>query len=242
MDDFKSKLLASKGYDREKLILEAVRTAGVEMLPTPCCSVVLPAADGTPTATLWALPDFFGLRIDGEYIRLPMLPGTAQTIADWFGWTLPTPLIVRTLHRQTPAGRRIPFAAASKDRGGSATYLAVNDRNNKVIADRGIGSGDIVSGHRKDIVLTNRLVGKANPLAIYGAWWNALEEQPIQWLEAGGHDGSYVDYSHGCRFLKNRIQIDGADLELTAFAAADPRCRIVSDEGPLKFTRYPTAS
>jgi len=57
---------------------------------------------------------------------------------------------------------------------------------------------DLVAGHKKDLVLTNRLNSVSNRVAIYG--WHRSNGTPIQPLSTV-HGEYYADYSHGVRLV-----------------------------------------
>ena len=63
----------------------------------------------------------------------------------------------------------------------------------------------LVSGHKKDIVLSNRLKRKPHRIAIYG-WrsWNDRRIQPLSIV----HGKRYVDYSHGVRLVSKNALVD----------------------------------
>ena len=70
----------------------------------------------------------------------------------------------------------------------------------------GCNLGDLIAGHKKDVVLTNRLIKQPDKIAIYG-WHNGIDE-PIQPLSTF-HENRYADYSHGIRLVYQTVLIDG---------------------------------
>ena len=66
--------------------------------------------------------------------------------------------------------------------------------------------GSLISGHKKDVVLTNRLAGNPDRIAIYG--WHRKRGDPIQPLSTV-HGSRYADYSHGIRLVWNQVWIEG---------------------------------
>ena len=90
--------------------------------------------------------------------------------------------------------------------------------------------GQLVTGIKKDVVLTNRLKEKPHKVAIYG--WHYTDGRPIQSLYVG-HVDWYVDYSHGVRLMSQRIIVDDQPLNVPD-VLKDPRlCRLLSGEGPI---------
>ena len=66
--------------------------------------------------------------------------------------------------------------------------------------------GRLVSGIKKDIVITRRLAEHRRRVAIYG--WHRAPGDPIQPLYVG-HADTYVDYSHGVRLVRRSATIGG---------------------------------
>jgi hypothetical protein len=75
-----------------------------------------------------------------------------------------------------------------------------------------------VAGHKKDIVLTDRLVEQPDRIAIYG--WHWCEGDPIQPL-CTVHGARYADYSHGVRLVWDQVWIEGR-LQPILDVLADP--------------------
>jgi hypothetical protein len=94
--------------------------------------------------------------------------------------------------------------------------------------------GVLLSGHKKDLVMTNRLARAIGKIAIYG--WHRLTGIPIQPLSTV-HDATYADYSHGIRLVSDVALIDQKPKSLYS-VLEDPRLsQVVSDEGPIRNIR-----
>ena len=94
----------------------------------------------------------------------------------------------------------------------------------------------LVTGIKKDIVLSPRIFERPERLAIYG--WRQLDGTPIQPLSIV-HWNRYVDYSHGARLVRNRVEIDRKPTTITALLTDPELSSLVSDEGPIDPPRYP---
>jgi hypothetical protein len=70
----------------------------------------------------------------------------------------------------------------------------------------GLPLGELISGHKKDLVLSNRLLQAPGREAIYG--WHRAPGNPIQPLSTV-HGAQYVDYSHGVRLVSTTVVVDG---------------------------------
>jgi hypothetical protein len=132
------------------------------------------------------------------------------------------------------AGLRIAPHPMTEQREAVETFAEHNDIIQKQIGLR--ADGQLVTGIKKDIVLTPRVFERPQRLAIYG--WRQLDGKPIQPLTIV-HWDRYVDYSHGVRLVRNRIEIDGKEFKITGVLEDADRCGLISDEGPMKPARYP---
>ncbi len=122
----------------------------------------------------------------------------------------------------------------TEEREAVATFAEHNQIIRKQIGLR--PDGQLVTGIKKDIVLTPRIFERPQRLAIYG--WRQLDGKPIQPLTIV-HGDRYVDYSHGARLVRNAIEVDGKTLKIDELLADPARCGLVSDEGPMNPPRYP---
>jgi hypothetical protein len=64
----------------------------------------------------------------------------------------------------------------------------------------------LTAGHKKDVVLSDRLLSIPGRVAIYGWHWAA--HHPIQPLSTV-HGAQYADYSHGVRLISPIIYVNG---------------------------------
>jgi len=71
---------------------------------------------------------------------------------------------------------------------------------------------DLVAGHKKDLVLTNRLNSVSNRVAIYG--WHRSNGTPIQPLSTV-HGEYYADYNHGVRLVSQIAFVNGQAQRLS---------------------------
>lgn len=156
------------------------------------------------------MSDYLSIGSNEDNVRIPMTPAVAQAIADRTGTSLPTDRIVDDIHSQS---RQLHMAPMSNNRESIGTYAAHDER-----IDGQLGSGtaptELVSGHKKDIVIPAR----NGRVAIYGGRWPNGER--IQSYSNVHHSG-YEDYSHGARLVSQQITVDGRSMSLSD-ALADP--------------------
>ncbi len=190
-------------------------------------------SDGARRAgTLEVMPDCLAVGSDADFLRIPMRPQTAQRLADTFGCVIPTRKMIDAI--DAAATVRLAPAPLTEDRESVAAFVLSNQ---KIEAQRaGKPLGELVTGAKKDVVLTPRIFERPQRLAIYG--WRNLDGSVIQPLTTV-HWDRYVDYSHGVRLVRNTILING-EREFINDLLVDPaRCALVSDEGPITPPRYP---
>jgi len=180
------------------------------------------------TAVIWVTPDYLAVGGDDDFVRMPMGLYSAVTVARSFGFILPTRKMVDAIHEQaevhvTPQPMRPGKQMTSVD------YLF---RHDQMIKAQLIGHppGQLVSGQKKDVVLTNRLVRKARRVAIYG--WIEPDGTPIQPLSTV-HDGRYADYSHGVRLVSATVLVDGQRRSVFQVLESPELAKLLSYEGPI---------
>ena len=194
------------------------------------------AAGNMHTVEILVTADYIAVGNDSDYVRMPMLPATAQRIASELDASLPTRKIVDMIHRHSAVKLHpCPMLPDS-----TMVTLPVFVEHNRLIADS-LNAADyfrkgIVAGHKKDIVITNRLT-EYGRVFIYG--WHYPDGLPIQPL-SGVHHSHYADYSHGVRLVAQNVVVDGKSWRLSELLSDPVLYRLLSDEeGPMQCTEYP---
>jgi hypothetical protein len=171
---------------------------------TPVKLTPNPSDGQAVAATIWVTPDYLAIGSDDDFLYVPLTYYSATLIADRFGSVLPTPRMVDAIYEQsahhlTPA----PLPAGPLMR--SNLYLSKHQQ--RIDEQRsGLPLGELISGHKKDLVLSNRLIHFPGRVAIYG--WHTAPGHPIQPLSTV-HGALYVDYSHGVRLVSTTVVVDG---------------------------------
>jgi hypothetical protein len=171
--------------------------APVKLEPNP--------SDGQAVAaTIWVTPDYLAIGSDDDFLYVPLTYYSATLIADRFGSVLPTPRMVDAIYEQSAHHLRpAPLPAGPLMR--SNLYLEAHQH--RIDEQRsGLPLGELISGHKKDLVLSNRLLHFPGRVAIYG--WHTAPGHPIQPLSTV-HGALYVDYSHGVRLVSTTVVVDG---------------------------------
>lgn len=194
--------------------------------------------NNTDTITYLVMPDYLSIGTDLDYVRMPMNPHTAQEIANKYDCTLPTRKMVNDIWKQSinkvsPLPWGPPYDASME----STDRISIhNNRIQNQLIDKDYKL--LMSGHKKDVVLTNKLYPN-NPnkrVCIYG--WIQLNGQPIQGLNPFSHEDTYADYSHGIRLIANDVIVNGNLMRIKDVFTDSKLCNLLSDEGVLQFTSY----
>lgn len=157
----------------------------------------------TIRAVVWVTPDYLAIGSNEDFLRIPLTRPSAVNIAQEFGCVIPTRKIVDAVANQADFRFRPQPLPPGKRMRSSEYYV----RHNQMIEEQHKGRplGELVAGHKKDVVLTNRLLGPER-IAIYG--WHRKDGKPIQSLSTV-HGARYADYSHGVRLVYGKVCIDG---------------------------------
>lgn len=181
-------------------------------------------------ATIFVTPDYLAIGSQDDFIRMPMDFHTASKVAKSLGFILPTRRMVDAIYDQSE-NHFTPQPLPPGPQMCSTRYY--QRHNQKIHSQRqahGIALGTLVSGHKKDIVISNRLLRKPGRIAIYG--WHRSNGSPIQPLSTI-HGAGYADYSHGVRLVSNQVLVDGK-LRSVYDILQDPNlASLLSDEGPM---------
>lgn len=182
------------------------------------------------TAVIYVTPEYMAVGSDADYFRMPMTPVLAQRIADATSTTLPTRKMVNAIWAAAPcklSPSPIPPSPAM------ITVPVFWDHQLAVQAQRDAKPnplGDLVAGHKKDVIITPRLHDPANPdrVAIYG--WHQSNGVPIQNIYLG-HAETYADYSHGIRLVNNQMLLDGVAVMVQDVLTSSGMGILLNDEG-----------
>jgi hypothetical protein len=180
--------------------------------------------------TVCVLPDYLAVGSDRDFLFVPMRLSTALSIGGRYGFTLPTAKLVDSIYAQSPV-RLVPQPLPASDEMRSTAYYW---RHNALIAEqrasRGLRLGALTAGHKKDLVLTNRLWTYSDRVALYG--WQHADGSAIQPLSTV-HGARYADYSHGVRLVSTTAYVDGEPRSLFQILADPQLAPILSSEGPI---------
>jgi len=223
---------------REGAVLRELRSGNIPDFLRHLVPVAVTATDAEGhkhTAVYQVMPDYLAIGSDRDFVRVPMNPHTAQAFCDAFGFVLPTPKMVDDIWRES-VSKIIP-QPLTQSREAPLTFLMHNRMIEEQIAGQYLG--ELRAGHKKDVVITNRLNERPNRIAIYG--WHFPSGEPIQPVSTV-HVDWYVDYSHGIRPVAKTIKVDEADMPYEQ-VLRDPKLHVLlSNEGIMQVSSYPSAA
>ena len=209
-----------------------------------CWNAAIPNEAGTLVSKrvcIYVSSDYLSIGSDADSLRVPIMPHYAQRVADAWHCILPTPTIVDRIYKQADVHLPPhPFNPRVYEISSLAVWNLSDKAINDQLAEASLTDEAIISGIKKDVVVTNRLAEKSRSprVAIYG--WHKLDNAPIQPLTLV-HVASYVDYSHGIRLISDTMTIDGATTSVTSILESPALAWVLSDEGPMTSAtiRYP---
>lgn len=233
------KAIESFGTDRER-VMAAVLDAVDNGLRVDWQMKEVTAGD----IVLRVACDYFAIGDDTDFVRVPLDGPTAQIIADDLGFVLPTRKMVDLVWGQadTTLGPRpmTPEQGFPRDADMfDVRRLPIHNEwieeqlHDELACRRPAG---LVAGHKKDVVITNRLAVKPGSVAIYG--WHRSNGEPIQGLSTR-HVATYWDYSHGARFFDKVCKVGGVEMPIAEVLQHRQLYSRLSDEGPMSVLRYP---
>jgi hypothetical protein len=226
-----------KGVEREQAIMAELRRGNLPESLRDFKPVRLAATNGageTIAATIFVMPDYLAVGSDHDFLYIPMGFDSATDIARRFGCILPTPKMVDAIYEQAACRLQPQPLQPGPQMRSTAYYCRHSEMIRRQSLALGLPLGTLVSGHKKDLVLTNRLSRNEGRVAIYG--WHRCPGSPIQPLSTV-HGARYADYSHGIRLVSATVLIDGECRSIFE-VLEDPRlASVLSDEGPIRDVR-----
>lgn len=226
-------LTSTSGSARDSAIVSEVLSGNIpdflrDLVPVTFSGT---SANGRPTqVTICVMPDYLAVGSDRDFVRVPMGLPAATRIAERFNMVLPTTRMVDAIYAQAS----VHLAPSPMEPGAQMSSTNYFLRHNATVegqrARAGGRLGQLVSGQKKDLVLTNRLDSNPGRVAIYG--WHRRGGSPIQPLSTV-HGAQYADYSHGIRLISRRAYVNGQEVDLRDLLADSRLAGLVSSEGTI---------
>lgn len=190
------------------------------------------------SATYWVLPEYLLLGSNTDFIRIPMMPQTAQRIANLYDCMLPTRKMCNDIfwNSQIKLNPQ-PMSPNQYDITAPSTFLLHHQKVEQQRSSYPDANGKLTVGTKKDVVISNRLITYPDRVAIYG--WHYPDGTIIQPLSTV-HTTTHVDYSHGIRLVRTTMTVDGIDMCIFDVLKSTELHPILSDEGPINNPKYNT--
>jgi len=213
---------------REDLIFAQFLAGNVPDFLRNAISVTVTA--GNDTLTYWVLPDVLSVGTNTDYLRTPLNPLTAKKVADLFGCVLPTRKMAHQIWQAAtvklnPNPNGAPYDATMMS---TERMIFHNKKIQAALANK--VPGELVTGHKKDVVISAGLLTHPKNVAIVGWWYPS--GQMIQPLNYVSHDRYYKDYSHGIRLINRMVTINGQWYDIYDVLRNKTLATLISDEGP----------
>lgn len=180
---------------------------------------------------IWVLPDYISIGTSNDFVRMPMGPLAAQRIADSLHCILPTTFLVDRIAEVSQGHLNIfPFRPLGSRNSQPIVYQDSNNAINALYDAKGYKFGQFISGLKKDVVLTYKILtlpGNENRVAIYG--WHLPDGKAKQPLHIK-HGNFYADYSHGIRMVYRTIKVDGKEYDAREVLESPQLYRLLSNE------------
>ena len=186
------------------------------------------------------LPDYLALGSDDDYFLMPMTPLLAQRLCNALSCSLPTRRMVDQIWQAAP----LKLTPQPIPPGDQMTTIPVMYTHHQMVLEQREAAlethpqGTLVAGHKKDVILSNRIYNQPPPgrVVIYG--WHNPDGNPIQPVYSG-HSETYADYSHGIRAVRDTVLVNGEPAGIRNILAHPDLHVLLSDEGPIEFPFYP---
>jgi hypothetical protein len=225
---------------------------------------VTTAKGRTITGSVDVMPDYLCVGDDSQYVYMPMDPVTAQRVAFELDMNLPTARICHAIYEaagkidkknqlnaiprdysNTGPDRKAPRGRAQTS---TAAYVEHSDAIKQRMSDRGLRLGELVAGHKKDVVISQGLHSNPLRIAFHGFYDDSgVPFEPCRepnnslpsckQMPAHGHgkerNRRFSDYSQGVRLVSDEMIVDGKTWSMRKVLADDELCQLISSEGKI---------
>ncbi|MCX6130737.1 MAG: hypothetical protein NTX25_16970 [Proteobacteria bacterium] len=234
---------------REKAIVREILKGNVpsfERSLTPVEKKISTGPYRGQTLRYWTLPDYLSVGSDQDFVIVPLNMDSIKILAEKLDLSLPTKKMVDDIYSQA----KIKLSPSPLPLNREITSTSNIIRHDMIVQNQmqqtSWQPGNLVAGHKKDVVQSRRLTKKPQAIAIYG--WHQRDKKPIQPL-CTAHNAQYADYSHGVRLIANGVEIGTKTLDIRDILSQKQTAGLLSDEGvipqPVHITGrsiYPVAS
>jgi hypothetical protein len=232
--------------ERESAMIKEVLSGNIPSFSRNLKPVILTQKVNGKThkCTFYATCDYLAIGSDSDYFYIPMTPSTAQYLAEKLQCSLPTSKMVDMIYAQADIKLKPQPIPPSNAMVTVPVFKQHTDSIRQQIDNLGLNrsADNNMSGHKKDIVISNKIYDKDNPFArvvIYG--WHLGEGNPIQ-PPYSGHIASYADYSHGVRLISKNALMNEEPFQIVDILKDTELSSILSNEGVIDNPSYPLSN
>lgn len=192
------------------------------------------------TIKYFVLPDYLAIGSDQDYFYCPMRPQLAQKIAKYLKCSLPTRKISNKIYQHALVKLKPQPIPPSKE----MVTIPVFEKHNLMVQEQRKSSlaefpnGSLIAGNKKDVVISNKIFNDKGLLRVVIYGWHKEDGKAIQPLY-NGHSTIHVDYSHGIRFIQNKVWVNGQHTILQKILKSRKNHELLSDEGIIENPIYP---
>ena len=189
----------------------------------------------------YTICDYMAIGSDADYFYIPLTPSTAQYLADTLLCSLPTSKMVDHIYASSDLTLSPQPIPPSDTMTTVAVFWQHMDSIKHQISQLGTDRSEtrVVAGHKKDLIISNKIYDPDRPnerVVIYG--WHTDPGHPIQ-PAYNGHIATWVDYSHGVRFIYRNAFINGKPVTLEDILKDPLLAVLLSSEGMIQRPYYP---
>lgn len=225
--------------NRENMIYTQISNGNVPNFYRTLTAVTSTAtiSGSTQNVTYYVAPDYLAIGCDTDYFLMPMSPMLATKIGNLTGTTLPTRKMVGDIWGAA-AVKLAPQPLTAGAQMSTVPYFAHHDSivgQQRATFANPLGS--LVSGDKKDVIISNSIYTTANRVVIFGWYYqNGTYIQPM----TNVHADTYMDYSHGIRLIQNNCMLNGTTATtIQAILQSATLNTLLSDEGVVSQPWYP---
>lgn len=181
--------------------------------------------------TFYVLPDFLCIGEGQDYCYTPMGALNAERVLNLFDAVLPTPKMVDDIYRAcefkqvaAPWGPPYDGSMTRTHRWPKQTTKAWQG-----LQASGARQGDLVEGHMKNVVVSEKMVEHQGvDLSFYG--WFRADGSRIQG-DSQAHGAGYCDYAHGVRGVLRQVVVNGTYMDLSKALEQPETCALFTYNG-----------
>lgn len=206
------------------------------------------------TGIVRVIPDCVAIGTNEDYIRVNLSGYTSQRIADEWKCKLPTMKLVLAAYDQ--AAHKMVYHNLDPSLS-NRSMVKHEDVVQGVTSCGGHGGrcglsnphpGDLVCGHKKEVILSYLLAQPGERLAIYGFF--DAKGVPAHAFIASRHQNGFTDYSQGTRLVHPRMLVNGQTMAYEDVLKSSKYHRLLihtglktpridTDQGPYTIVRFP---